>query len=671
MSERTLKTVIMVAAICVAMVAPDAWAQRVRNAPPTPAENTNALARVGIVKSYVPDQALVLKGTGRTEAQEYEFTIVKGQTQIELPPRIKEITVGLTVAVWADKENPKLAAKIATPNGAPPAEMRRPGNRQAAGRSGNAHPLAATPASPPPAPARRRSAGLTSFEVAAEIDRQIETGLAAEKLPASPMCDDAEFIRRVFLDITGVIPPAAKVADFLDSRDAGKRSDLIDELLASPGYGRCFGQLWSERIVPHDLPASNAPLSQWFAEAFNQNAGWDEIVRGLVMAGGSFTPIRLRSPGAAHDPPATFILANSEENQPRPDRLAGAAAALFLGVQIQCAECHDHPFAHWKQSEFWGLAAFFGQVHSEPTDQPPALVWSETPLAAGQVAEIIIPTTALRSVGTAVPARFLGEEITPIGDQRLLRQSLAAWMTSPDNRLFAQATVNRLWAHFFGRGLVNPVDDLRPENPASHPAVLELLAGELTKSGDDLKYLVRSIMLSRAYQRTSRPLPDNEYDAVAYSHRALKVLPPGVLYDGLIAASGLRELQLGLPQSKSKQGVTTQLSSRDAFIDFFRTQDDAAEVTEYGHGIPQSLKLLNADQFNRTLPVAAGLAKANLSRSAAVERLFLAALSRRPTVDEQKLMADFLDRRKAGRPEDGYSAVLWALINSSEFVMNR
>jgi hypothetical protein len=428
--------------------------------------------------------------------------------------------------------------------------------------------------------------------------------------------------------------------------------------------------LWSERIVTHDLPTNAAPFIQWLADRFNQGAGWNDIVSDLMTAEGSFTPIRLRAPGAAHNPPATFILANSEDNQPRPDRLAGAAAALFLGVQIQCAECHDHPFSKWKQTDFWGVAAFFGQLHAERTDQPPALVWQETPLAPGQPAEVVIPTTALRAVGTTVPARFLEDEAVRPDDQPLLRHALARWMTAPDNRIFAKATVNRLWAHFFGRGLVNPVDDMHAENAPSHPAILELLADELKKSGYDLKYVIRCITLSQTYQRTSRPLPENEHDREAYSRGAVKVLSPGVLYDCLALTTGLRELQLNLPRSKSKQGVTSQLTPREAFIDFFRTQDDAADPTDYSHGIPQVLKLLNAAQLNQSAPVAVRLAQSGQDREAVIEQLYLAALARRPTAEEVTLMADFLGRRQEASPQQGYSAILWVLVNSSEFVLN-
>jgi hypothetical protein len=403
----------------------------------------------------------------------------------------------------------------------------------------------------------------------------------------------------------------------------------------------------------------------------SQGAGWDEVVRELITAGGTFTPIRLRAPGLAHDPPATFLLANSEDNQPRPDRLAGAAAALFLGVQIQCAECHDHPFAQWKQTEFWGLAAFFSQLQAERTDQPPALVWQESPQAPGQPARIVIPSTALREVGTNVPARFLGEKSSPSFNEPLLRQALARWMTAPENPLFARATANRLWAHLLGRGLVHPVDDMHDENPPSHSAILDLLATELVNSRFDVKHLIRCVVLSQTYQRSSRPLPENEHDQTAYSHAALKVLPPGVLYDCLTKATGFRELQLGLPRTKSKQGVTTALPPRDAFIDFFRTQDEAAEPTEYTHGIPQALKLLNSQQLNQVAPLADRLARLDLSRNAAIEQLYLAALARRPTSEETAQVADFLERRQDRPIEAGYSAVLWALVNSSEFVLNR
>jgi hypothetical protein len=374
------------------------------------------------------------------------------------------------------------------------------------------------------------------------------------------------------------------------------------------------------------------------------------------------------------EPQALFILLNTEEGQgkgPNPAWLAAESARLFLGAQLQCAECHNHPFTEaWKQTDFWGLAAFYSQLRAERVQQG-GLLWRETPAAANQPVNLVIPVTALKNIGKTVPARLPGEakEYQP-GDQQLLRHALARWMTAPGNPFFAKATANRMWAHFFGRGLVNPVDDLRADNRPSHPETLNMLADEFTKSGFDLKYLIRCICLSRAYQRTSAPLPDNEQDHDKYSHMAVKVTGPGVFYDSLKMATGLPELKVGLPERKTKLTVLSQFTPREVFVDFFRSsQGEEASPLENTHGIPQALKLMNAAQLNSNLPATQHLV--GLDRTQAIEQLYLTTLARKPTLAETKLMTDFLARRKNATPVQGYSDVLWTLINSAEFVSNR
>jgi hypothetical protein len=511
---------------------------------------------------------------------------------------------------------------------------------------------------------------LRPLEIAAQIDRLIEAQWTVNQPPA-PLCSDSDFIRRICLDITGRIPPVDTVMKFLDGGRTPDRIRAVDDLLASPSYGEHFGELWSDRIVPRDLPLDPRPLTQWFAGCFNEGWGWDEVVYSLVSADGSFHPIRLRAPGSSQSPPGLFILVNSEDNLPRPDRLAGASAALFLGAQIQCAECHDHPFARWKQTDFWAMAAFFGRLSVE-RDQPPTMRWVEAPVAADESAEIMIPSTALKSVGTTVPARLLDDAAyRASGQPVVLRQALARWMTSPENPYLAKAAVNWYWAQFFGRGLVNPVDDLHDENPPSHPAVLQLLADEFARSGCDLKHLIRCLCLSRAYQRDSRwGEASHGSNDDSYACMSVRVPNPGALYDSLVAATGFRELRMGLPRSKSKLGVTMPLTPRAAFIDFFGTQRDASAATDYAYGIPQALKLLNAEVFQQVAPVAQQLARSGLSRDQAVERLYLGTLARRPTPAEFSLVAEFLDRRGDAGVEGGYNALVWVLVNGGEFAVN-
>lgn len=657
-----------------------AEAQRVRNADrPAPAEPPTM---TGKVVAYEPDKTISLEVTSRREKKTSEFAIVKGETKIELPPRNTEIKVGMQLAVWASKDDAKVAAQIGAPASSAanpnPQPNRRPNNRRPSNpnspRPAPAPQPADKPAAVPQLPAARPPvAGLSPAEIARQIDQHIDTRLATEKLPASPLCDDAEFIRRAYLDIVGVIPPADRVSTFLSNDDKAKRFALIDELLADPRYGAHFADLWCDRINVKDLPIYREPFTAWMSASLNAGRGWDEITYELLTAGGEFNFVTRGKRLAAADPRALFLLVNTEEGMgkgPNPAWLAAESGRLLLGVQLQCAECHDHPFTEtWKQSDFWGLAAMFSQLRSE-RKQSGGLQWMDQSIAANDAIRVAIPATALKNVGQEIPARLLGSDLDyRASDSEPLRQGLARWLTSSDNRLFAQATVNRLWAHYLGRGLVNPVDDLRVDNPPTHPEILDLLAAELRKSQFDLKHLTRCICLSRAYQRTSQPLPANAHDRDQYSHMAVKTLNPGVFYDSLKAATGWAEMKVGLPERKTKLTVITQFTPREVFVDFFRaSQGEEADPIENSHGIPQSLKLMNAVQLNSMTPSIDRLTEMN--RRQAIEQLYLTALARRPALEEVKLMCEFLDQRAADRPEQGYNAILWILVNSAEFISN-
>jgi hypothetical protein len=636
--------------------------------------NAAAPTAAGKVVAYRVDQSITVEVKKRGgETQKHEFAIVMDKTKVELLGTTKAIEVGTEVRIWADMDNPKAAARITA------GTLRRPGGRSAVPpvKPPPAKEEPSTKGTTPPAPVRnkRSSSVQAPPAVARAIDQEIQRALDGDKIPPSGLADDAEFLRRAYLDITGRIPPPEKAAAFLDSKGPTKRSQLIDELLASREYGLHFADLWCDRIDVKDLPIYREPFIGWMADSLNQSRGWDEVVFDLLTAKGNFNFITRGRRLSSTDPKALFLLLNTEEGQgkgPNPAWLAAESGRLFLGVQLQCAECHNHPFTDsWKQTDFWGLAAFFGQLRAERVP-PGGLQWKEAPAAADQPVRIVIPATALKNIGQTVPARLLGDakEYQP-SDPQLLRHELARWMTAADNPFFAKAAANRMWAHFFGRGLVNPVDDLRADNPPSHPTILELLADEFKKSGFDLKYLIRCICLSQAYQRTSVPLPANEQDTEKYSHMAVKVMGPGMLYDSLKLATGWPELKVGLPERKTKLTVLTQFTPREVFVDFFRAaQGEEANPLENNHGIPQALKLMNAAQLSSVAPVVQRLAGSGQGREQVIEQLYLTALARRPSPVEAKLMADFLARRKDAKPEQGYSAVLWALINSAEFASN-
>ena len=521
--------------------------------------------------------------------------------------------------------------------------------------------------------------------VAAAIDRAVDARLAQEKLPASPRADDAEFLRRAYLDVTGRIPTAEQAAAFLDSTAPDKRRKLIDDLLADPNYGRHFGIIWSDLIVNRDdanRVLNTAPFKKWLADSFNENRGWDEIVRDLLTSAGT----------VEQDPAALFFVANRDMNTLAPSKVVGTAANLFMGIQLQCAECHNHAFIkEWKQTDFWGMAAFFNQTRAAGGRQgamntPVSIAEGAAPAGGGRRpgmgfarptlrgAQIEIPdaTDPRRRTGKVVKAKFFQDAEPALEDKGPFRPVLAEWLTSPENKYFAPAAVNRMWGHFFARGFVNPLDDMHDENPPSHPELLRLLADEFTASEFDLKHLIRCVMNSRAYQRTSKPLPENNDDTKLFSHQAVKVMSPEVLYDSLCLALGVTELRTTAGPARGGFGAGPRGPGggpREAFVRFFSTKEEGDDGTEMGFGIPQFLRLMNSRQFNESGAAIDRVMEDEAAPDKVIESLFLTALARRPTPAEAQKLAAYVARKET--PKDGYVGVLWVLVNSAEFVCVR
>jgi hypothetical protein len=525
-------------------------------------------------------------------------------------------------------------------------------------------------ASDPPqttAPAAARAPA----DVAVDIDRLIDRRLTDAKVASSPLADDAEFLRRLSLDVTGRIPTADRVKAFLADSDPDRRRKVIDELLADPEYGEHFGTIWYHRMVKPDDDnrqlISNSMIG-WLATRFNRNDGWGKIATEILTAEGD----RDKNAGTV------FVLAHvgGQGKQPEPERLTGSASRLFLGVRLECAQCHNHPFTALKQTDFWGVAAFFSATHAQNTNNKQVKGGAVPVVSEGAggrkgkkdreeepapFGSITIPDTK----GKTAHAKFLlGAEPT-LNDKTHLRTTLAAWMTAPDNPYFARAAVNKMWANFFGHGLVDPVDDMRPEAKCSHPELLDLLAKEFTASGYDLKHLVRCICNSRAYQRTSRPTPENKSDEELYSHMPLKVMTADMLYDSL-------QVALGHPAADKEKGKGQKKDRNDGraqFRKFFHAEadDDVGVVEDYTHGVPQALRLMNSPQMNDTAAMVARIAKVN-GPDQMIDGMFLSVLGRPPTDAERKRSAAYVAADKDANR--AHSDLMWALLNSSEFLFN-
>jgi hypothetical protein len=539
----------------------------------------------------------------------------------------------------------------------------------------------ARPAEPEPAKAAapREAAPITQ-----RIDAEIQKKLDEAKVSVSPLADDAEFLRRAYLDLTGKIPPAAKVAAFLDSKEPDKRARLIDELLESSDYGRHFGIVWSDLIVKRDeenRTLRTSSFKSWLAESFNQNRGWDKIVQDLLNAEGSTDSV----------PQTLFFMANRDMDRISQAKVVGTATSLFLGIQMQCAECHKHPFVRsWKQEDFWGMAAFFSQTRLSGTARPgqttgltvsessssssgrrPGGFGSRGPSTRGAQIEIPDPIDPRRSTGRIVKAKYFEGEEPSLGDRAPFRPNFATWLTAAENKYFAQSSVNRLWNHFFGRGFINPLDDYNDDNLASHPELLAALATEFRASGFDLKHLIRAICNSQTYQRTSRPLDSNEADEILFSHQKVKVMSPEVLWDSLLLAMETSEPRASSSGQRFGGGGFRggPQNPRDSFVNFFSTKEVDGDPGEMGHGVPQFLRLMNSAQLNRGGPVVERLATEGAKPEAVIEGLFLATLSRRPTPAELQTFTSYTAKRENSK--DAYAGVLWVLLNSGEFMCVR
>ena len=484
-------------------------------------------------------------------------------------------------------------------------------------------------------------------ELAARIDRLVDARLeAAGVRPADP-ADDAEFLRRVYLDLHGVVPTAEQAARFLAESGPDRRARLVDALLASPRYGEYLADVWQGYLVSplaDDQPARADRFRTWLAGRFNATT-WDRIATEVLTATGKM-----------EQNPAVNYLVEGRLPRTVPD-LTDLATRYFLGVRLNCAQCHDHPFVKWTQRDYWGMAAFFTQVQ---TPGKPKLIY--------QVGIKDYPEVTLDTLGKAGmldgyvsrPPTFLGgAEPEPGGATS--RAALAAWLTAPDNPYFARAMANRTWWRLFGRGIVHPVDDMHAANPPSHPELLDLLARRFAASGFDLKFLTRAIVLSRAYQRTSRPGADPDKQSALFGRMAVKVLTPGQLYDSLVAALG--------PPAKVNRGGP-RADPRAEFTRFFADDGDP-DPTAYRRGIPHLLRQMNSGQFaGRNLDaLAARLAKPGRPADDLAGELFLMFLARRPTADEVRLVREHLGR--ADTAAAGCREVAWALMMTSEFSLNR
>jgi hypothetical protein len=502
--------------------------------------------------------------------------------------------------------------------------------------------------------------------VAAKIDEAIFSALDRAKLKPAALADDAAFLRRAALDIAGKPPVVSEARKFLGDPSPEKRAQAIEKLLESPGYVNNFTQIWLDLLIPEAKQDFNARyftmgMHRWLRKHFAANTPYDKMVRELISMpigsgnNGNQFDFQAAYEGTGPVSPLNFYFAKKA----KPEDLAASVGRLFLGVRLECAQCHDHPFGKWKREEFWSQAAFFAGIRS-PNNNADFFFGPVNEVSDRR--ELAIPNT-----DRVAQARFLDGKTPRWKFKVTARTTLADWMTAKDNPFFARAIVNRMWAHFFGVGLVEPIDDLVDDNVPSHPEVLELLAKEFVEHDFDLKFLIRAITLSRAYQLSSAgegPAPEPRL----FARMAVKGLTAEQLFETLCVVTGHKD-PVPMQQRLFQFG-----SEREQFLGRFTDQE---KRTEYHTSIPQALTMMNnklitdATDPNKSLTLAAVVASPFMKNEGKIEALFLAALSRKPKPAEASKFLEYVEKGGAtGNQKKALADVFWALLNSTEFRFN-
>jgi len=566
-----------------------------------------------------------------------------------------------------------------------------------------------------------------------QIDRTIRAEWKKEKIVPAPPVDDARFLRRVYLDITGTIPPPEAITAFLADKSSKKRAKVVDALLDSPRYAIHWANYWDGVLMGRQFRAGvvdRVAFKQWLHEQFAKNRPWDKFVYDLITAtgvnsrGGSYA----RAVGAAM--PADAMMEKEEASgtgtasqvngavnwllkyAQTPADLSGNVSRIFLGVQIQCAQCHDHKTEKWTQEDFRRFTACFAQMRPFPLD-----MGRQMGIRRLEVRDVNrLFARGRRAFGgneyaNATPAALNGADFS---DSPNRRQALAAWMIAPENPWFAQAIVNRMWARFLGRGFVEPVDDFRPSNPPVMPHLLKWLADDFVAHGYDLKHLIRTICATEVYQLSSAPAKKDGSNNALWARYRLKPLGPEELVDALVMATNLEpviEKVAGNRIDQIKFLIQRQFT-------FLFDVDEEAEQKEFEGTIPQALMLLNGNLLHSGALAIPGTALAEILAMSGgdapkIEALYLRTVGRKPTPAEVRRWTAFVnaprdvvlndagpqegpprgrpDRRaarRAGGPDpfarfgnrlqaaaptpkqQAYEDLFWALLNSSEFMFN-
>lgn len=470
----------------------------------------------------------------------------------------------------------------------------------------------------------------------------------------APLADDGTFLRRVSLDLIGTLPTVAEARAFLEDADPRKRSRVIDELLQRPEFVDYWSLKWGDLLRAHRRYLGEkglASLNGWIRQSVRENKPLDVMTREILTARGNlFT----------NGPVAYYFIDEKVED------LAETTAQVFLGVRLQCTRCHHHPSEVWSQQDYYGLAAFFTRLEIKDSGTQGARFGGPKSLRPSAT------ENSQRKPMIAVPPRVLSTRVVPITlSETDPRETLAQWITDAENPYFARNFANRYWAALFGRGLVDPVDDLRTTNPASVPQLMDALAGHLVETRYNPRLFLRTVCNSRTYQLATELAPAVDEDAALVTHRRPRRLAAEVLLDAINQVAGTQESFAGQPAGKRAIALPDP-AVPSLFLTTFgkparNSACDCARISS--PDLTQTLYLANSLGIQEKLASPGGRL-AGLQRAAddvILEELYLAALTRRPTADEAMTVRDIL--ATSPTREEAWQDILWALLNCSEFVL--
>ena len=495
-------------------------------------------------------------------------------------------------------------------------------------------------------------------QLATQIDEQIARQWDKNNVSPASRAEDSEFLRRGWLDIAGRIPTVADTSDFLEDSSPDKRRRLIDNLLDGPNYVVSSTNVWRRVLIPEADSNFNVrymipSFEGWLRRQFDENKPYDELVKDILT-----TPV---SGVNVYDNSNASAVAFYQAKEIKPENLAAATSRMFLGIRIECAQCHDHPFDSWKQKDFWGYASFFSGMQRQRRQNG----------FLGRLQELFNrQSLKIPDSDEVVHATFLTGESPKIPAGSSARITLADWITSKENPYFARTAVNRIWGHLFGIGIVDPIDDFSDANPPSHPELLDLLAREFVAHDYDLKFIIRAISASSAYQLTSAADDQKaEVDPRLFSRMPVKGMTAEQLFDSLSQAVGNHQSFDQLQQMRFAQ------TGRQAFIQQF--SDSANGPTDRETSVLQALAMMNgslvaeATDLKQSRTLAGIIDFPGFDDARRLEALFLATLNRKPRPAEtEKFLPYISGADSAENKATALSDVFWILLNSSEFSLN-